>query len=135
MLFRSSSWRFHIGANNGSLKAIGGKDSFSLAVKNGGNGGIIADGEWQYLVIDTATFLKDWGGVLPEDGTEDVYSIDYMRIGFFSGNTDKTVEIQYIAFAETLEQLEAYGEMDSYTLVNAYSGGAKNETVTVKAAE
>ena len=128
----TDSWRFHIGANNGSMTAIGGKDSFSVAVKNGENGGIIADGEWQYLIIDTATFLREWGGVLPENGTEDVYSIDYMRIGFFSGNTDKTVEIQYVAFAETLEQLETYGDMDSYTLVNAYNGGSKNETVTVK---
>ena len=127
----TASWRFHIGANNGYTTAQGGLDSFSVAVKNGENGGIVADGEWQYLVIDTATFLKEWDGVKPEDGTEDVYSIDYMRIGFFSGNTDKTVEIEYIAFAETLDQLETYGEMDSYTLLNAYSGNVKNETVTV----
>ena len=129
-------WGMFIGANNGDDHAIGGKDSFTVAIKNGDKGAIIADGEWQYLIID-AKFLTAWNGVLPEDGTEDVYSIDYLRIDYFNKATDggETVDVAYVAISDSIDELVVYAGMDSYTYVDSYSGGVINKTVVVNEAQ
>ena len=127
------AWGMFAGANNGSTQAAGGKDSFSVGIRNGDKGVIINDGEWQYLIIDTSTFLKDWGGVLPEDGTEDVYSIDYFRIDYFNDATEggETVDVAYVAFSDSVDELVEYAGMTSYIYADSYSGGLQGTVVTV----
>ena len=126
-------WQMYIGANNGSTTAQGGKDSFSLGIKNGDRGAIVADGKWQYLIVD-ASFLAEWNGFLPEDGTTDTYVLDYFRIDYFNAKSDtaNTTDVAYIAVADSVAKLVSYAGMDSYTYVDTYSDGILNETVTVK---
>ena len=72
----------------------------------------------------------------PEDGTEDTYVLDYLRLDFFNSASDtaRTVDVAYVAYADSVEKLVNYAGMDSYTYVDGYSGGVVYQTVVPNAA-
>ena len=129
------------GANNGSTTAKGSVDNFSLTQKEGNTGSLIANGEWQYVILALHEIIGDFNkptnAFAPEDGTEDTFILDYLRLDFFNSASDtaRTVDVAYVAYAETVEQLVEYAGMDSYTYVDGYSGGVVYRTVTVGAEE
>ncbi len=132
----TGNWTVYLGANNGSDTASGSGDKFSLTQKSGTSGAIVSDGEWQYLIIDLASFYASAGmsGFKPEDGTTDTYVIDYLRLGFWP-SASTPIDIAYIAMADSIAKLEAYGNMDSYTYVDTYNAGMTNQTVVLNSAE
>ena len=126
------------GANNGSTTAKGSVDNFSLTQKEGNTGSLIADGEWQYVILALHDIIGDFGkptnAFAPEDGTEDTFILDYLRLDFFNSasNTARTVDVAFVAYADSVEKLVSYAGMDSYTYVYGYSGGVLYETVEVE---
>ncbi len=119
----NKGWEVFIGANNGNTGATGGIDNFTISAQtNGFNGGVIADGEWHVVIIDLAT-INTWNGIKPED--DGTYLIDYMRFDIFNtASTDaQTVDVAYIAFADSKEKLTGVDDMNDYVYSDKYSGG------------
>ena len=126
------------GANNGSTTAKGSVDNFSLTQKADGTGSLIADGEWHCVILALhdiiGGFNKPTNAFAPEDGTEDTYILDYLRLDFFNSasTTARTVDVAFVAYADSVEKLVNYAGVDSYTYVYGYSGGVLYETVEVE---
>ena len=133
-----------VGANNGSQTAIGSVDNFSLAQAADNTGSLIADGEWHYVIMNVneiiADFNKPQDAFAPEDGTEDTYILDYLRIDFFnnpSGDEAKTFDLAAVAYSDSIDKFVEYYGITAYTYVDGYQSGVGviYETVTVNAAE
>ena len=128
-----------VGANNGHTTAIGSVDNFKLTQKEGNTGSLIADGEWHYIIMNVHEIIADFGkptnAFAPEDGTEDTFILDYLRIDFFNeaaGETAKTFDLAFVVYSDSVDKLVNYAGMDSYTYVDGYSGGVIYQTVEVE---
>ena len=104
-----ASWQFYTNTDGASAS-----DS-NVYNCSGAGSQVIADGEWQVLIVDLAA----WGyeGFAPdEDGK---YTVNYFRFDFFNKtlDADKYYDIEYMAFADSLDKIYEYNkELDKVVL-------------------
>ena len=90
------NWEFFVSAGRNVSKPVGGENFFYKPV---------TDGEWQVVVFDLAKLKPNH--ILPDSNGD--YCVDYIRWDIFNNKlaADTTVDVAYVAFADSVAKLSS----------------------------
>ena len=99
-----NSWEIFTGAKGTTSAAAGWNFSIATSTSSTHCSPIVADGEWQYMVIDLATYRGD-KFLANDDGT---YTASHFRWDIFNtmGQTPRHIDVAFFAMADDLAELE-----------------------------
>ncbi len=118
-------WQIFVGANNGREESANSDGFYLEDQKTTVQGGIVADGEWRYTILDLASLKPASFKEETEGDNAGKYCADYIRWDIFDKASlrEVKVDVAYVAMAEELGTLLAIDGMEDYTYCCEIKGG------------